>query len=155
MSLPLVVVRVQGLVHMASERFVKMSDKKDSGTSTEQENAEGAVGSTKVVQRGDDILYEPRDGGDRRGGGRGLNPGRRLVDHHRVRSAFIERVDGLIKKGHSEKTIAAILNDEEFETAGGELWTEDAIVQLQEVLKERRTRDAWLPNSLGVNGDDD
>ena len=132
-----------------------MSDKKDTGTSSEKEDANGVSDPTKIVQRGDDILYEPRDGGDRRGGGRGLNPGRRLVDHHRVRSAFIERVDGLVKKGHSEKTIAAILNDEEFETAGGELWTEDAIIQLQEVLKERRTRDAWLPDSLSLNGDDD
>ena len=132
-----------------------MSDKKDLGTSDDKEIPEGVADSTKVVQRGDDILYEPRDGGDRRGGGRGLNPGRRLVDHHRVRSAFIERVNGLIKKGHSAKTIAAILNDEEFETAGGELWTEDAIIQLQEVLKERRTRDAWLPDSLSSNVDDD
>ncbi len=132
-----------------------MSEKNDTGKSSEKEVPESVAESDRIVQRGDDILYEPRDGGDRRGGGRGLNPGRRLVDHHRVRSAFIERVDGLVKKGHSAHTIAAILNDEGFETAGRELWTEDAIHQLQITLKERRTRDAWLPESLSFHEDDE
>lgn len=132
-----------------------MSEKKDTGKKTEQEAGRGSGDSSRVVQRGDDVLYEPRDGGDRRGGGRGLNPGRRLVDHHRVRSAFIERVDSLMRKGHSPQTIAAILNDEGFDTAGGEQWTQDAIVQLQEALKQRRTRDAWLPESLDSQENDE
>lgn len=112
-------------------------------------------GEPRIVQRGDDILYGARTGNDRRGGGRGLNPGRRLVDHHRVRSAFIERVEGLYKKGHSPQTIASILNDEEFETAAGESWTKDAIVQLIDSLAQRRTRDAWLPSSLTGESDAD
>lgn len=132
-----------------------MSDKKDTDNAPEKEAGKDRETPIRIVQRGDDVLYEPRDGGDRRGGGRGLNPGRRLVDHHRVRSAFIERVDGLMKKGHSAQTIAAILNDEGFETAGGEQWTQDAIVQLQEVLKHRRTRDAWLPESLDSHDKDE
>jgi hypothetical protein len=132
-----------------------MSDKKETDKNPEKEAGTVSEDSVRIVQRGDDVLYEPRDGGDRRGGGRGLNPGRRLVDHHRVRSAFIERVDSLMKKGHSAQTIAAILNDEGFETAGGEQWTQDAIVQLQEALKERRTRDAWLPESLDSQENDE
>ena len=146
---------VQDLLNTETERSVNMSDKKDTSKMPEKDNGSGGDDSARIVQRGDDVLYETRDGGDRRGGGRGLNPGRRLVDHHRVRSAFIERVDGLMKKGHSPQTIAAILNDEGFETAGGEQWTQDAIVQLQETLKERRTRDAWLPESLDHQDNDE
>ena len=132
-----------------------MSDDKDTGNEVAADVDKQTATPVRIVQRGDEVIYEPRDGGDRRGGGRGLNPGRRLVDHHRVRSAFIERVDGLIKKGHSPQTIAAILNDEGFETAGGQQWTQDAIVQLQDTLKERRTRDAWLPGSLDSKENDE
>ena len=102
----------------------------------------------EVVQRGDDVVYEGREGIDRRGNERGLNPGRRLVDHHRVRSQFNERVETLFAEGTSAKSIARILNDEEFPTAAGSKWTEAAIEQLLKTLHERRNRDAWLPTSL-------
>ncbi len=115
-----------------------MSEKKTAQPST----------TPNVVQRGDEVRYESRDGEDRRGGERGLNPGRRLVDHHRARAQFNERIESLTQKGHSPETIANILNDEEFRTAGGELWTDQAITQLIDSLKSRRTRDAWLPESL-------
>ena len=129
------------------ERFLVMSDKKDSKPST----------TPDVVQRGDDVQYESRDGGDRRGGDRGLNPGRRLIDHHRARSQFNERIETLTQKGYSPDTIAQILNDEHFPTAAGGLWTTQAIVQLLESLKTRKARDAWLPASLeiGENADDE
>ena len=80
---------VQQLLHTETERSVNMSDKKDTDNAPEKEAGKDRENPIRIEQRGDDVLYEPRDGGDRRGGGRGLNPGRRLVDHHRVRSAFI------------------------------------------------------------------
>lgn len=115
-----------------------MSDKKKSPEITTPE----------VVQRGDDVVYEGREGVDRRGNERGLNPGRRLVDHHRVRSLFNERVETLSAEGASVETIASILNDEGFATAGGSIWTASAIEQLLKNLNERKNRDAWLPSSL-------
>ena len=115
------------------------------------------VTTPEVVQRGDDVVYEGREGIDRRGDERGLNPGRRLVDHHRVRSQFNERVEALFAEGTSAKSIARILNDEEFPTAAGSKWTEAAIEQLLKALHERRNRDAWLPASLedSESGEDD
>ena len=115
-----------------------MGDKKD----------QSKVTTPDVVQRGDDVVYESREGIDRRGNERGLNPGRRLVDHHRVRSQFNERVEMLHAEGASAETIARILNDEDFPTAGGSVWTVSAIEQLLKALNERRNRDAWLPASL-------
>ena len=35
---------------------------------------EAGITTPKVVQRGDDVVYEGREGGDRRGDQRGLNP---------------------------------------------------------------------------------
>lgn len=104
-----------------------------------------------VVQRGNDVVYEGRAGQDRRGDQRGLNPGRRLLDHHRVRSQFNERVADLFAQGRSADSIARILNDENFPTAAGSTWTATAIEQLLDKLKERRNRDAWLPSSLEDN----
>ena len=109
---------------------------------------QSGITTPEVVQRGDDVVYEGREGGDRRGDQRGLNPGRRLKDHHRVRSQFNERITELFNQGCSAETIARILNDEEFLTAGGAKWTATAINQLLGSLKERRNRDAWLPTSL-------
>ena len=106
------------------------------------------VTTPEVVQRGDDVVYEGRGGVDRRGDERGLNPGRRLVDHHRVRSQFNDRVEALHAQGTSAESIARILNDEEFPTAAGSKWTEAAIEQLLKTLHERRNRDAWIPKSL-------
>ena len=132
-----------------------MSEIKKQNDQRDEVSKKTEAKSSQIIQRGDDVLYEARTGDDRRGGGRGLNPGRRLADHHRVRSAFIERVEGLLKKGHSYQTIASILNDEKFETAGGSYWTDDAIEQLHIALKERRERDAWLPESLNADIEDE
>ena len=132
-----------------------MSKKKNPKTQEDNMSKKTESKTSQIVQRGDDVLYEARTGEDRRGDGRGLNPGRRLADHHRVRSAFIDRVEGLLKKGHSYQTVASILNDEKFETAGGGAWTSDAIEQLHGTLKERRERDAWLPESLNTDAQDD
>ena len=115
-----------------------MTDKKVPSAST----------TPAVIQRGDEIRYESRDGEDRRGDNRGLNPGRRLSDHHRVRSLFNKRIESLVREGHSAESVAVILNDEDFQTAGGEQWTADAIIQLLDTLKQRRSRDAWLPTKL-------
>ncbi|MGB0646694.1 MAG: hypothetical protein ACPGQS_05920 [Bradymonadia bacterium] len=132
-----------------------MSETKNRNDHRNEMSKKTASKTSQIIQRGDDVLYEARTGEDRRGDGRGLNPGRRLADHHRVRSAFIERVEGLLKKGHSYQTIASILNDEKFETAGGGYWTDDAIEQLHTALKDRRERDAWLPESLDIDAEDE
>ena len=107
--------------------------------------------TNQVVQRGENIVYGSRDGGDRRGEKRGLKPGRRLVDHHEVRSKFNARLRTLVTEGLSPKSIAKVLNDEAFLTAEGAEWSEIAITQILEKLRQQTERDAWLPSSLTDN----
>ena len=77
----------------------------------------------KVVQRGDSLSVGTRRGGDRRGDARGLNAGRRMSDHRRVRTAFLDRIKDMLAIGISPTTVARILHDEESTTAQGEAWT--------------------------------
>ena len=114
--------------------------------------------TSQVVQRGENVVYGSRDGGDRRGEKRGLKPGRRLVDHHEVRSRFNARLRTLVTEGLSPKSIARVLNDEDFLTAEGAEWSEIAITQILEKLRQQTERDAWLPDSLlnpNSTGNDD
>ena len=111
--------------------------------------------TNQVVQRGENVVYGSRDGGDRRGEKRGLKPGRRLVDQHEVRSKFNARLRTLVTEGLSPKSIARVLNDEAFLTAEGAEWSEVAISQILEKLRQQTERDAWLPDSLSAPSSSD
>ena len=106
----------------------------------------------KIVQRGDELAHGSRTGTDRRGDDRGLDAGRRMVDHRRVRQAFEERITEMIAIGISPATIARILNDEEETTAHGAAWTESAIQQLLNMSEQRVLKAAWSP--LSQSGED-
>ena len=54
-------------------------------------------------------------------------------------------------EGLSPKSIAEVLNDEAFLTAEGAEWSEIAITQILEKLRQQTERDAWLPGSLTDN----
>ena len=109
--------------------------------------SKGPTHGVRIVQRGDELAQDSRSGTDRRGEGRGLNAGRRIDDHRRVRDAFLERVREMLAIGVSPSTAARILNDEGETTAQGEEWTESAIQQLLSVAGKRAHRTAWSPLS--------
>ena len=110
--------------------------------------------SQRYVLRGDLLTSGSRTGQERRIDDRGLNAGRRYLDHKRVRRAFIDRVMDMEQQGLSKKTIASILNDEELKTAAGENWTEVAITQLVAQENERRDRAAWRPSTYPMEDGD-
>ena len=99
----------------------------------------------KIVQRGETLAKGSRSGRDRRGEDRGLDAGRRRVDHREVRTAFLARVRDMRLMGMSNSSIAMILNDEGVTTAQGHKWSSIAIQQLLDVAESIDRKKAWTP----------
>lgn len=100
----------------------------------------------KVVVRHGKLAFGTRKDAERRGGERGLNAGRRAEDRRRARRAFVERVFEMIAGGCTHQEVADRLNDEGFTTARGNPWSGRAIGQLVRVEREKRAREAWVPD---------
>ena len=86
-----------------------------------------------------------RSGHDRRGEERGLDAGRRRIDHREVRTAFFNRVRDMRVMGISASSIAMVLNEEGVTTAQGKRWSAIAIEQLLEVSDNIDRKNAWSP----------
>ncbi|MEE2786306.1 MAG: hypothetical protein VX589_03140 [Myxococcota bacterium] len=112
---------------------------KDKHTPTKSDEAQ------RVVQRGDRLAQGSRSGHDRRGADRGLDAGRRRIDHREVRSAFLMRVKDMQIMGMSASSIAMVLNDEGVTTAQGQKWSAIAIKQLLGVSERIERKNAWSP----------
>ena len=101
----------------------------------------------KIVQRGEQLAHGSRSGHDRRGEERGLDAGRRRVDHREVRTAFLNRIRDMRVMGISASSIAMVLNEEGVTTAQGQRWSAVAIEQLLEVADDIDRKNAWSPLS--------